>query len=96
LVSFVLETIAWAFSCKLERECRDRSRSVSETYRPLALARLYGESWIFMVNFVSAVEEDFLRFLGNREAVEPNFPLKKTKFYVDETKFSITCADGFT
>ncbi len=42
-----------------------------------------------MVNFVSAVEEDFLRFLGNREAVQPNFPLKKTKFYVDETKFSV-------
>ncbi len=42
-----------------------------------------------MVNFVSAVEEDFLGFLGNREAVEPNFPLKKTKFYLDETKFSI-------
>ncbi len=92
MVSFVLGTIAWAFSCKLERERRDRSRSVLETYRPLALARLYGESWIFMVNFVSAVEEDFLGFLGNREplnrcrAVEP---LKKTKF-------SITCADGFT
>ncbi len=76
--------------------CRDRSRSVSETYRPLALARVYGESWIFMVNFVSAVEEDFLGFLGNQEAVEPNFPLKKTEFSVDETKFSITCADGFT
>ena len=43
MVSFVLVTIAWAFSCKLERECQDRSRSVSETYRPLALARLYGE-----------------------------------------------------
>ncbi len=51
-----------------QRQCRDRSRSVLETYRSLALARLYGESWIFMVNFVSAVEEDFL---GNREAVEP-------------------------
>ncbi len=49
-----------------------------------------------MVNFVSAIEEDFLGFLGNREAVEPNFPLKKTKFSIDETKFSITCADGFT
>ncbi len=53
------------------RICQDRSRSVSETYRPLALARLYGESWIFMVNFVSAVKEDFLGFLENREAVEP-------------------------
>ena len=83
---FVLVTIACAFSCKLERKCRDRSRSVSsrdrsrsvsETYRPLALARLYGESWIFMVNFVSAVEEEILGFLGNREAVEP---LKKIKF----------------
>ena len=27
--------------------CRDRSRSVSEIYRPLALARLYSESWIW-------------------------------------------------
>ncbi len=56
---FVLVTIACALSCKLERECRDRSRSVSsrdksrsvsETYRPLALARLYSESRIFTVN----------------------------------------------
>ncbi len=31
-----------------------------------------------MVNFVSAVEKDFLGFLGNREAVEP---LKKIKFW---------------
>ncbi len=31
---------------------QDRSRSVLETYRPLALARLYGESRIFTVNFV--------------------------------------------
>ncbi len=31
---------------------RDRSRSVSEIYRPLALARLYGESRIFTLNFV--------------------------------------------
>ncbi len=30
---------------------RDRSRSVSEIYRPLALARLYGES-ILTLNFV--------------------------------------------
>jgi hypothetical protein len=52
LVSFVLGTIAWAFSFKLKRECRDRSRSVLEIYRPLALARLYGECWIFSVNFV--------------------------------------------
>ncbi len=49
MVSFVLVIIAWAFSCKLERECRDRPRSVSETYRPLALARLYGE--FHMVQF---------------------------------------------
>ncbi len=33
-------------------DCQDRLRSVSETYRPLAFARLYGESWIFTVNFV--------------------------------------------
>ncbi len=32
--------------------CQDRSRSVLEIYKPLALARLYGESWIFRVNFV--------------------------------------------
>jgi hypothetical protein len=36
-----------------------------------------------MVNFVSAVEEDFLGSLGNQEAVEP---LKKTKFSVEENQ----------
>jgi hypothetical protein len=33
--------------CGTIKACRDRSRSVSEIYRPLALARLYSESWIW-------------------------------------------------
>ncbi len=37
--------------------CQDRSRSVSETYRPLALARLYGE--FHMVQFRYCMSSDF-------------------------------------
>ncbi len=36
---------------------RERSRSVSETYRPLALARLYGE--FCMVQFRYCMSRDF-------------------------------------